>query len=33
MNYYSHNNPPTGEICMKGPTIFPGYFKDEKNTK
>jgi long-chain acyl-CoA synthetase len=24
---------PRGEILMRGPNIFPGYHKDEKNTK
>jgi len=33
MNYSSKNTPPTGEICLRGPSIFVGYFKDEKSTK
>ncbi|KNC99740.1 uncharacterized protein SPPG_05120 [Spizellomyces punctatus DAOM BR117] len=33
MNYLSSSNPPAGEICFKGCTAFPGYYKDEEKTK
>lgn len=28
MEYYTSDEHPRGEICFKGPSIFPGYFKD-----
>merc|ERR1712224_10145 len=33
MNYYPTSDPPRGEVLMRGPSVFAGYFKDEKQTK
>jgi long-chain acyl-CoA synthetase len=33
MNYLSKNEPPTGEIMLRGYNVFKGYFHDEAKTK
>ncbi|KAL1722571.1 hypothetical protein EV715DRAFT_270160 [Schizophyllum commune] len=34
MNYTAEDKPnPRGELCVRGPIIFKGYYKDEKNTR
>lgn len=31
--YFAANKPPQGEICIRGPPVFTGYFKNDKETK
>mmetsp|Transcript_18262 Transcript_18262/g.51152 ORF Transcript_18262/g.51152 Transcript_18262/m.51152 type:complete len:544 (-) Transcript_18262:303-1934(-) len=33
MNYDALSNPPRGEVCIKGPTVFDGYYKRDDLTK
>lgn len=33
MGYLHTNDPPKGEVCMFGPSIMPGYFKNPDKTK
>ena len=32
MNYDPAANPPRGEVCLSGPTLFSGYYKDSEKT-
>ncbi|QDZ23683.1 acetyl-CoA synthetase-like protein [Chloropicon primus] len=33
MNYSPFSDPPSGEVLIRGPSVFSGYYKDEAQTK
>lgn len=33
LKYSAEDSPPKGEVCIRGPMLFQGYYKDEKKTK
>lgn len=32
MKYDSNASPPRGEVCLRGPSLFSGYYKDATKT-
>lgn len=33
LNYDAHGSPPCGEVCLRGPPLFSGYYKQPEMTK
>lgn len=33
LGYFPSNQPPRGEVCVRGPALFSGYFGNEELTR